>query len=136
MLATPVGAGVKPGRLLTPEKASADHAAATPHQGRPVKVDILRNGKSSETVSFANKGSANKDGARKSQTHHEAALGDDPDDAGASSTVVSAHESAVDHREMAAPPPNSSVAPATAPAGASINAPVDPPSTPRTIDLE
>jgi len=58
MLATPVAAQVESGSLLTPEKASPLHAVATPRRTRPVEVEILRNGKSSESVSFANETTA------------------------------------------------------------------------------
>ena len=136
MLATSVTAQVKPGDFITPENASSRHSATAPHRTRPVEIQILRNGKSSESVSFADGGAANKDGGRKAQPHHEAASDDAAAEAGASSTVASAHDSAVDHREMVAPPLNSSIAPATAPASASIKAPGDHASTPRTIDLE
>jgi len=135
MLATPVAAQVESGSLLTPEKASPLHAVATPRRTRPVEVEILRNGKSSESVSFANEAAANNDGARKSQAHHEAASDGAAADAGASSKVAGAPESAPDHRDMVAPPLNISIAPASAPAGGSFNAPADRVPTSKTINI-
>ena len=136
MLATSVPAQVKPGDSINPENASPPHSATAPHRTGPVEIQILRNGKSSESVSFSDEVAARNYGARGSLAHHEAASDDAAADAGELSTVARAPESARDHREMVAPPLNSGIAPATAPADASIKAPIDHTSTPRTIDLE
>lgn len=135
MPALPVAAQVKPGDLITPENVSPRHVVTAPRRTRPVEVEILRNGKSSESVSFVNEAPANSDGARKSRAHHEAASDDDDADASTSSTVASGPESAPDHRDIVAPPLNTSIAPASAPASVSINAPADHLPTPKTIDI-
>ena len=113
------------------------HVAAAPRRARPVEIEILRNGKSSESVSFVNEAAANSDGAKKStsHTHADAAQFSDDDDAGtgaaaaASTTVASAPES--DHRDLVAAPLNSDIAPTRAP----INATADHVPTPKTIDI-
>jgi hypothetical protein len=127
MLAMPVAAQIKP----TPEKTSPRHAFATPRRSRPVEVKILRDGKVPESVWFVDEGAANNDSAGRSQIHHEAASGNAAADAGASSTVASAPESASNHRDMVAPPQNISIAP---PSGSS-NAPADRVPTSKTIDI-
>jgi len=112
------------------------HVAAAPRR-KPVEIEILRNGKSSESVSFVNEAAADSEGAKKSagETHKAAAEFDDEDAnagtaAGSSTTVASAPES--DHHDlMAAPLMNSVVAPAKAP----INATADHVPTPKTIDI-
>ena len=51
---------------------------ATPHRPRPVEIEILRNGKSSESVSFVNEAAANFDGT--SKPSHKAAAPSADDD--------------------------------------------------------
>ena len=82
-----------------------------------------------------NEAAANTDGARKSRAHHEAASDDDAADAGAPSTVARAPESATDHRDMVTPPLNTSFAPASAHASASISAPADHVPMSKKIDV-
>src|ERR1700675_2300618 len=45
------------------------HIAAVPHRRKAVEIEILRNGKSSESVSFVNEAAANFDGSSKSAGH-------------------------------------------------------------------
>jgi hypothetical protein len=105
-------------------------ALATPHRSRPVEIEILRNGKSSESVSFVNEAAANFDGS--SKPSHKAAApsasdGDDADaDTAPATTVASAPES--DHHDLVSPVAPGAIAPAIAPAA--NHAP-----TPKTIDI-
>ncbi len=112
------------------------HVVAAPRP-RPVEIEILRNGKSSESVSFVNEAAASSDGVKKSPSHasNDAAQSSDDDDADAdtaaapSTTVASAPEP--DHHDLVAAPVNSGFAPAIAP----INAPAGYVPTPKTIDI-
>ncbi len=45
------------------------HMAVAPHRPKPVEIEILRNGKSSESVSFVNEAAANFDGSSKPASH-------------------------------------------------------------------
>jgi len=131
----------------------AHHVAAAPRP-KPIEIEILRNGKSSESVSFVNEAAANSGGAAKSRAHarkdgarsDEADDGDDADAgtaAAASTTVASTpepeHHDLVspllpdDNRDFVSPLVNSSVAPAKA-LGAP-NATADHVPTPKTIDI-
>jgi pilus assembly protein CpaB len=101
------------------------HQIAAPRRARPVEIEILRNGKSSESVSFVNEAAANGGGTKNSAGHaRKAAAQFDNDDAdagaaAASSTgVSSAPES--DHHDLVAAP---------------VNATADHASTPKTIDI-
>src|SRR6202166_3519018 len=96
------------------------HVAAAPHRRKAVEVEILRNGKSSESVSFVNEAAADVDGSSKSASHiRKAAVKDDEDsaddatdasaDATGSTTLASAP--APEHHDLAAP----IVVPASAP---------------------
>ncbi len=116
------------------------------HRPRPVEIEILRNGKSSESVSFVNEAAANFDGSGKTAAHsHKAAAQADEDaDADAdtaddaSTTVASAPEP--DHHDLAAPMVKDVVgkdaaAPASVAAATSDHAPTDHAPTPKTIDI-
>jgi hypothetical protein len=116
------------------------------HRPKPVEIEILRNGKSSESVSFVNEAAANFDGAPKPAAHsHKAAVQADEDaDAGAdtadeaSTTVASAP--APDHHDLASPMvkdvvAKDAVAPASAAAVTSDHMPADHTPTPKTIDI-
>jgi len=127
---------------------------AAPHRPKPVEIEILRNGKSSESVSFVNEAAANFDGTttkaaahvRKAAAAQADAGGNDSDDADASApatstTVASAPAPEPDNHDFVAPqlrdhhddlvaPINTVVAPASAPAGTVDHAP-----TPKTIDI-
>ncbi len=113
----------------------AHHVA--PPRRKPVEIEILRNGKSSESVTFVNEAAADSEGAKKPADHtrKEAAQIDDDDDADAgtaaasSTTVASAPES--DHHDLVAAPVNSDIASPKAP----INAKADHVPTPKTIDV-
>jgi pilus assembly protein CpaB len=107
------------------------HMAAAPHRPRPVEIEILRNGKSSESVSFVNEAAANFDGSSKSGHIRKAAAKTDEDsDAAAtdtsedtsteSTTVASAP--APEHHDLTSPP-------------AAPNATADHAPTPKTIDI-
>jgi pilus assembly protein CpaB len=107
------------------------HMAAAPHRPRPVEIEILRNGKSSESVSFVNEAAANFDGSSKSGHIRKAATKTDEDsDAAAtdtsedtsteSTTVASAP--APEHHDLTSPP-------------AAPNATADHAPTPKTIDI-
>ena len=109
------------------------HMAAIPHRAKAVEIEILRNGKSSESVSFVNEAAANFDGSSKSGHIRKAAVkaesDDDATDASAdatagSTTIASAPEP--EHHDLASP----LVAPANAP-----NATVNHAPTPKTIDI-
>jgi pilus assembly protein CpaB len=111
---------------------------AVAHRPRAVEIEILRNGKSSESVSFVNEAAADFDGSSKSAGHIRRAAvkadedsDDDATDASAdatdSTTVASAPEP--DHHDLAAP--------ITVPTSASSasNATANHVPTPKTIDI-
>ncbi len=110
--------------------------AATPHRRKPVEIEILRNGKSSESVSFVNEAASDSEGAKKSRHESSEAADFSEEDntssaASDSTTVASAPEP--DHHDLeTAPtaPANSYVAPASAPNLAPDHVP-----TPRTIEV-
>src|SRR3984957_7996921 len=96
------------------------HVAVAPHRRKAVEVEILRNGKSPESVLFVNEAAADVDGSSKSAGHiRKAAVKDDEDsaddatdasaDATGSTTLASAP--APEHYDLAAP----IVVPASAP---------------------
>ena len=101
------------------------HQIAAPRRARPVEIEILRNGKSSESVSFVNEAAANGGGTKNSAGHaRKAAAQFDNDDAdagaaGASSTAGSSTPES-DHHDLVAAP---------------INATADHVPTPKTIDI-
>src|SRR6202045_2668143 len=111
------------------------HVAAAPHRRKAVEIEILRKGKSSESVSFVNEAAADVDGSSKSASHiRKAAVKDDADsdddatdasaDATGSTTIASAP--APEHHDLAAP----IVVPAS-PSNATANHV----PTPKTIDI-
>jgi pilus assembly protein CpaB len=111
------------------------HVAVVPHRPKAVEIEILRNGKSSESVSFVNEAAADVDGSSKSAGHiRKAAVKTDDDseddatdasaDATGSTTVASAP--APDHHDLASP----IVVPATASNATAGHVP-----TPKTIDI-
>jgi pilus assembly protein CpaB len=101
------------------------HEIAAPRRARPVEIEILRNGKSSESVSFVNGAAANSDSTKNSagNTRKEAAQFDnDNADAGAaaaSSTEASSTPES-DHHDLVAAP---------------VNATANHVPTPKTIDI-
>jgi pilus assembly protein CpaB len=109
------------------------HVAAAPPRRKAVEIEILRNGKSSESVSFVNEAAADFDGGSKSSGHiRKAAVKTDEDsnddasdasaDATGSTTVASAP--APEHHDLAAPLPASA-----------SNATATHVPTPKTIDI-
>src|SRR5208283_2181988 len=113
------------------------HEIAAPRRIKQVEIEILRNGKSSESVSFVNEASASPEGAKKSasHTHADAAQFSDNNDSDASTAAPSSTTGASTpnsgHGDLVAAPLNSGIAPAWAP----INATVDHVPTPKTIDI-
>jgi pilus assembly protein CpaB len=111
------------------------HVAAAPHRRKAVEIEILRNGKSSESVSFVNEAAADVDGPSKLVGHiRKTAVKDDEDavddatdataDATGSTTLASAPEP--DHHDLTAP----IVVPASASGATANHVP-----TPKTIDI-
>ena len=109
-------------------------AVAVPHRRKAVEIEILRNGKSSESVSFVNEAAADV-GSNKSASHiRKAAVKADEDsdddtsdasaDATGSTTLASAP--APDHHDLTSP----MVVPASAPNPTAGHVP-----TPKTIDI-
>ena len=111
------------------------HEIAAPRRTKPVEIEILRNGKSSESVSFVNEAAAGGDGTKNSPGHSRkaAAQFDNNNDDGAAAAPSSADSSTPDsnHHDLVAAPVNSDIAPARAP----INAAADHVPTPKTIDI-
>ena len=112
-----------PAMAVKPEEPP--HEAPAPRRAKPVEIEILRNGKSSESVSFVNEAAAKDAGAGSSADHtrKEAAQFDNSDaDAGAAAASPAPEPSAPEsehHDFMAAP----------------INATADHVPTPKTIDI-
>jgi pilus assembly protein CpaB len=123
------------------------HVAAAPHRPKPIEIEILRNGKSSESVSFVNEAAANFEGTttkasghvRKAAARSEEDESDDADADNGSTTVASApepeHHDLVsslvpEHPDRGTPAVNPGLVPAAAPHATSGHAP-----TPKTIDI-
>ncbi len=109
------------------------HMAAAPPRRKAVEIEILRNGKSSESVSFVNEAAADFEGSGKSAGHiRKAAVKADEDsddgatDASADTTTTVASAPAPDHHDLASP----LVAPASATGAITNHVP-----TPKTIDI-
>jgi pilus assembly protein CpaB len=103
---------------------------AMPHRPKAVEIEILRNGKSSESVSFVNEAAANFDGTSKPHKAPAPSADDDTDaDAGSApaTTVASAPEP--DHHDLVSPMAPAAIAPAAI-APVANHAP-----TPKTIDI-
>jgi pilus assembly protein CpaB len=110
------------------------HAVAAPRRRQAIEVEILRNGKSTESVSFVNEAAADTGSATKSRHARKAAESDDDQaaDAGAdASTAVASAPDAVDHHSTSAAPTAADVKPA----GASSSAMANYGPTPKTIDI-
>jgi pilus assembly protein CpaB len=106
------------------------HIAAAPPRRKGVEIEILRNGKSSESVSFVNEAAADFDGSSKSAGHiRKAAVkadedsADDATDASADTTTTVASAPEPDHHDLASPL-------ASAPNAITNHLP-----TPKTIDI-
>jgi pilus assembly protein CpaB len=104
------------------------HVAAAPRRPRPVEIEILRNGKSSESVSFVNEAAANFSGDAVSPAPPRKAAQADEDDAdedtAASSTTMASAPDSYRH-DLSAP-----ITAAMAPRATSDHVP-----TPKTIDV-
>jgi hypothetical protein len=108
--------------------------AAAPHRPKPVEIEILRNGKSSESVSFVNEAAANFEGSSKSAGHiRKAAVKADEDSdedttdaAGDTGATTVASAPAPEHHDLASP----IAVPPAAPSATAGYAP-----TPKTIDI-
>jgi pilus assembly protein CpaB len=109
------------------------HVAVAPHRPKAVEIEILRNGKSSESVSFVNEAAADIDASKSGHIRKAAVKADedsaeDATDASAdetgSTTVASAP--APDHHDLASP----IVVPASASNPTGNHVP-----TPKTIDI-
>jgi pilus assembly protein CpaB len=125
-----------PAMAVKPEEPPHEAVAPPPRRAKAVEIEILRNGKSSESVSFVNEAAAKDDAGKGSAGHtrKEAAQFDNGDtDAGTVAPPPAAEPSAPEseHHELVAAPVNSDVAPAMAP----INATPDHVPTPKTIDI-
>jgi pilus assembly protein CpaB len=115
-------------------------SAVVPHRPKAVEIEILRNGKSSESVSFVNEAAANFSGGTDSAPaeHREAAPSDedssgaDADTGADSTTVASAPDT--EHHDLVTTPAASNVPPAVAAPSAPSAAP-DHVLTPKTIDV-
>jgi len=109
------------------------HIAAAPPRRKAVEIEILRNGKSSESVSFVNEAAADFDGSSKSAGHiRKAAVkadedsDDDATDASAdTATTVASAPAEPEHHDLVAPASATS-----APSAITNHLP-----TPKTIDI-
>jgi hypothetical protein len=107
----------------------AGHVIAAPRRAKPIEIEILRNGKSSESVSFVNEGG----GSSETKKHHPRAAASDADDhaaSGSSSAVASAPDAAP--HEVPAAPMSGELNRAGVPASASALGYLP---TPKTIDI-
>jgi pilus assembly protein CpaB len=102
-----------------------------PHRAKPVEIEILRNGKSSESVSFVNEASANFEGSsRPAHPHKDVAPAPAEEDSDNSSTDAATPATTVASAPLMATTADSSDAAATAPGASENHAP-----TPKTIDI-
>jgi pilus assembly protein CpaB len=111
------------------------HVAAAPHRRKAVEVEILRNGKSSESVSFVNEAAADVDGSSKSVGHiRKAAVKDDEDTADDATDASADATGATTVASAPAPERHDLTAPIIVPASPP-NATADHAPTPKTIDI-
>jgi pilus assembly protein CpaB len=112
----------------------AHHGIIVPRK-KPVEIEILRNGKSSESVSFVNEAALDSD-SKKSAHHAPAAAApsdeDEHADASASSMAPEPAAATAEHHEGAAAPMSGQIKPAAASTTASLSGYVP---TPKTIDI-
>lgn len=102
-----------------------------PHRAKPVEIEILRNGKSSESVSFVNEASANLDGSSApAHRHKDVAPPPAEEDSDNAANDASTASTTVASAPLVGAPVNSAAAPAIAP-----SAPADHAPTPKTIDI-
>jgi pilus assembly protein CpaB len=110
--------------------------AAAPRRAKAIEVEILRNGKSSESVSFVNEAAADTGSAQKSIRHARKSSSDSADyeatdaSADASTSVASAPDA--DHHDSSAAPATGDIKP---PGASSSATSVTYVPTPKTIDI-
>lgn len=107
----------------------AGHVIAAPRRAKPIEIEILRNGKSSESVSFVNEAAASA-GAKKHRAHAAANDADDHAAADSSSAVASAPDAA--SHDVPSAPMSGEINGAGVPASASAMGYLP---TPKTIDI-
>src|SRR6202171_1704339 len=114
--------------------AQPQHAAvAAPRRKQAIEVEILRNGKSSESVSFVNEAAADTGSVKKVSHARKPVEADDDQSADAGADASTAVASApVDHHDTAAAPTAADVKPAGASSSATAVSYVP---TPKTIDI-
>ena len=114
--------------------AQPQHAAvAAPRRKQAIEVEILRNGKSSESVSFVNEAAADTGSVKKVSHARKPAEADDDQSADAGADASTAVASApIDHHDTAAAPTAADVKPAGASSSATAVSYVP---TPKTIDI-
>jgi pilus assembly protein CpaB len=103
-----------------------------PHRAKPVEIEILRNGKSSESVSFVNEASANFDGSSAPAAHRHKDVAPPPaeEDSDSADNDASTASTTVASAPLVGTPVNNAAAPATAPSAPADHAPM-----PKTIDI-
>jgi len=122
--------------VMAVQPAPTRVSASVPHRRKAVEIEILRNGKSSESVSFVNEAAADLSGDTDSADapHKEAVQSDDDGnnadaEGPADSTTVASAPDSDSHHDLITPPAAPAVAP-SAPA-----AMPDHVLTPKTIDI-
>src|SRR5713101_1081122 len=111
------------------------HAVIAPRRPKAIEVEILRNGKSSESVSFVNEAAADTGSAKQIRHARKAAASDDDESADAGSdatTAVASAPAAVEHHDTSAAPTPADIKPAGASSSATAVSYVP---TPKTIDI-
>jgi len=111
------------------------HAAVAAPRRKAIEVEILRNGKSSESVSFVNEAAADSGSAKQVRHARKAAASDDDEAADAGSdatTAVASAPAAVEHHDTSAAPTPADIKPAGASSSATAVSYVP---TPKTIDI-
>jgi len=107
--------------------------AAAPRRRQAIDVEILRNGKSSESVSFVNEAAADTGSAKKIKHASKPSTDDEAADAGAdSSTAVASAPDAAGHHDSSATPAAADLKPVGASSSATAVSYVP---SPKTIDI-
>jgi len=111
------------------------HAAVAAPRHKAIEVEILRNGKSSESVSFVNEAAADSGSAKPARHARKAVEPDDDESADAGSdatTAVASAPASVEHHDTATAPTPADIKPAGASSSAMAVGYVP---TPKTIDI-
>ena len=111
------------------------HAVIAPRRKQAIEVEILRNGKSSESVSFVNEAAADSGSAKPARHARKAVEPDDDESADAGSdatTAVASAPAAAEHHDTATAPAPADIKPAGASSSAMAVGYVP---TPKTIDI-